>query len=227
MTEALNTLDNNNNSSWTAIYQLNLLAGNWEDYRNGVYSIWIQPEQVNDVNSNYVTAGLIGSFVVDISPSDCVVLAYYRIDAFRDISPTVRELDLEAHFMNNCAWAISNKRFVIIDTADYVTLLQSSALVETINGEGVSVAKGLVRIRVDHSDNTFNMYDDLSWQIIPWLSGDFGGNGIIATDDLILLSQFWLQNNPYYDIAPVPNGDGRVDLNDFMLLAKMWLDVTN
>jgi hypothetical protein len=55
--------------------------------------------------------------------------------------------------------------------------------------------------------------------------GDFNLSGAVDFDDLCILAGQWLQGAgiPSADIAPSPNGDGRVNFLDFALMAKDWM----
>jgi len=54
--------------------------------------------------------------------------------------------------------------------------------------------------------------------------GDFTADGMVNSDDLVVILSYWLQNEPSVDIAPPPNGDGIIDLLDFSLFAMYWMD---
>lgn len=58
------------------------------------------------------------------------------------------------------------------------------------------------------------------------LEGDVDSDGIVGTNDLMLLSDQWLQPpaEPSADIAPVPYGDNMVNFLDFAILARRWLE---
>jgi len=53
-------------------------------------------------------------------------------------------------------------------------------------------------------------------------SPDFNGDGKIDIDDLIILIEYWEQDDPMCDIAPPPFGDGVVDALDLELLMSYW-----
>ena len=61
------------------------------------------------------------------------------------------------------------------------------------------------------------------WQapILPVV--DFNGDGKVDLKDFRKLAQYWGQNEPSCDIAPLPNGDGIVDEKDLNLLAEHLL----
>ena len=54
--------------------------------------------------------------------------------------------------------------------------------------------------------------------------GDIDGNTIVNLHDFARLAEFWGQNEPSVDIAPVPAGDGIIDILDLMLLTDHWLE---
>ena len=66
--------------------------------------------------------------------------------------------------------------------------------------------------------NASNWSDGSLWQlpIIPIV--DFTGNGQVDIDDLLILIEHWGQNEPAYDIGPMPWGDGVIDKADLEVL---------
>jgi hypothetical protein len=63
-------------------------------------------------------------------------------------------------------------------------------------------------------------YPKLTWQILP---GDIVCPDGVDISDLAELCSQWLLDEIPADIAPLPNGDHRVDLTDFALMANNWL----
>lgn len=51
---------------------------------------------------------------------------------------------------------------------------------------------------------------------------DFDGDWNVDIDDLALLTERWDQNDPAFDIAPPPSGDGIVDIQDIDGLMHYW-----
>jgi len=47
--------------------------------------------------------------------------------------------------------------------------------------------------------------------------------GRVDFKDFSILAQYWRQDEPSVDIAPLPSGDGKVDFKDLSLLAENWL----
>ena len=60
------------------------------------------------------------------------------------------------------------------------------------------------------------------WQapILPVV--DFNGDGIVDIEDLIMLIEYWGQDEPSVDIAPPPFGDGIIDVQDLEVLMSYW-----
>jgi hypothetical protein len=59
--------------------------------------------------------------------------------------------------------------------------------------------------------------------VMPYSSkcpaADFSGNGCWGLEDLAILAQYWLTNEPLVDIAPSPDGDGVANFRDFARFA--------
>jgi len=53
-------------------------------------------------------------------------------------------------------------------------------------------------------------------------SPDFNGDGIVDIEDLLILIEYWGQNEPSVDIAPPPFGDGVIDVQDLEVLMSYW-----
>jgi len=49
---------------------------------------------------------------------------------------------------------------------------------------------------------------------------DFNGDEIIDAADVSIMIDYWHTDNPLYDIAPVPCGDGIVDVQDLIVLSE-------
>jgi subtilisin-like proprotein convertase family protein len=69
-----------------------------------------------------------------------------------------------------------------------------------------------------------------SWSLIIETTcniADFDEDGDVDTDDLGTLCASWLTDDAITDIAPVPDGDGIVDMMDFAVFAENWLEGTS
>jgi len=64
-------------------------------------------------------------------------------------------------------------------------------------------------------------FDNWQASILPVI--DLNGDGNVDLKDFRKLAQYWGQNEPSCDIAPLPNGDGIVDEKDLNLLAEYLL----
>jgi len=54
---------------------------------------------------------------------------------------------------------------------------------------------------------------------------DFNGDGKVDIEDLVILIEYWGQDEPLVDIAPPPFGDGIVDMKDLELFMSHWGEV--
>lgn len=63
----------------TAVYRLAGPAGFWDRRDNGTYTISLQTNQISDATGNFVAAGTLGTFAVQINPKD------FNGDGFTDI----------------------------------------------------------------------------------------------------------------------------------------------
>ncbi len=66
-TAAFISVDNpTDGSPRTATYRITAPGGTWGSNDNGTYLIWAEPNQVRDINENYLAAGTLGSFVANM-----------------------------------------------------------------------------------------------------------------------------------------------------------------
>ncbi len=61
--------NNTNGTPRTATYTFTPPGGTWDIGDNGTYNVVMQPNQVGDTSGNFVAAGSIGSFAVNIAPT--------------------------------------------------------------------------------------------------------------------------------------------------------------
>jgi inhibitor of cysteine peptidase len=54
---------------------------------------------------------------------------------------------------------------------------------------------------------------------------DFNWDGIVDCADMCIMVDYWGMDEPLYDIAPPPFGDGVVDVNDLILLSEHLFEV--
>src|SRR5262249_34003873 len=85
-----------------ATYSITPPGGSWDQPDNGLYSVVMQPNQVSDTSSNFITTDLIGQFTVGV-PLSLVVTS-----AADDGSPgTLRDALTQANTNANVADAIT------------------------------------------------------------------------------------------------------------------------
>jgi hypothetical protein len=58
------------------------------------------------------------------------------------------------------------------------------------------------------------------WQVSITPIVDFNGDGIVDSADICMMIDYWGTDEPLYDIAPLPFGDGIVDVQDLILLSE-------
>jgi hypothetical protein len=58
------------------------------------------------------------------------------------------------------------------------------------------------------------------WQVSITPIVDFNGDGIVDSVDMCMMVDYWGTDDPLYDIAPSPFGDGIVDVQDLIVLAE-------
>jgi hypothetical protein len=83
-------------------------------------------------------------------------------------------------------------------------------------GETVNGTADVWRMCVDGVD-----YPRLSWEFSR--GGDFGCPDGVGVEDLVYLCERWLEAGPEAVGAADANGDGKVDLADYAILAEHWL----
>jgi hypothetical protein len=60
-------------------------------------------------------------------------------------------------------------------------------------------------------------------EILPF-EADFNRDRVTDILDMGILSEVWLSDNVYRDIAPRRGGDGTINLYDFRILALHWME---
>jgi len=68
-----------------------------------------------------------------------------------------------------------------------------------------------------------NPAGDSTLTLVLTVKPDLNADGIVDEQDLVMLLSDWLQGGSEADIAP-DGGDGTVNLLDFALFAKHWLN---
>jgi len=77
---------------------------------------------------------------------------------------------------------------------------------------------------VHHNCQATSMVYELNLEPPP---PDFNGDEIIDAADISIMIDYWHTDNPLYDIAPAPCGDGIVDVQDLILLSEILFQDVN
>jgi Tol biopolymer transport system component len=70
--------------------------------------------------------------------------------------------------------------------------------------------------------NASNWNDGSLWQVSITPIVDFTGDYRVDIEDLLILIEHWGQNEPAFDMGPMPWGDGIVDAADLEVLMRYW-----
>jgi hypothetical protein len=81
----------------------------------------------------------------------------------------------------------------------------------------ISADSSTLYFATDHRAG-YGGYDIWQVSILPVV--DFNGDGIVDGLDVCMMVDYWHTDEPLYDIAPMPFGDGIVDVKDLVLLAE-------
>jgi len=92
----------------------------------------------------------------------------------------------------------------------------------TINSSG---NENVPRISADGSTLYFSSNRPVGGRFDLWQASilpvvDFNGDGIVETNDLLTMIEYWGTDEPLCDIGPTPFGDGIVDVQDLMVLSE-------
>lgn len=71
-----------------------------------------------------------------------------------------------------------------------------------------------------HSNRAGGSGNSDLWQVKILPVVDFNADGFVDSVDVCMMLDFWHTDEPLYDIAPMPFGDGIVDTKDLVLLAE-------
>ncbi len=96
------------------------------------------------------------------------------------------------------------------------------ATVNTSAGDGTPSisADGSTLYFASNRSGAVGGYDLWQVSILPVV--DFNGDGIVETNDLLTMIEYWGTGEPVCDIGPMPWGDGIVDVQDLEVLMSYW-----
>lgn len=207
----------------TVLYHILPPGDLWEASLNGVYSIALDDAQVADSGGQYAHGVSLGGFVVSVN--ECVSIDIHQavLIAQRRLSRTVFEMDYAAVVQNRCDTPIRNLRLIPHSAPANLEVLTHNLRFCYIPARGQAVSEGTFTVRIDYDDPPAPG-ETFQWQRVVFHPADFTMNGAVDLEDLAGFAFGWLTDDPCFDWAPVPHGDGRVDLLDFNLLAEHWMD---
>lgn len=205
-----------------AQYQIIPPEGLWEGSDNGLYSVSLIEGQVGDTAGNFAPATTLGGFLVAIDRCVNVEVISRDLIEQRRVSRTVFEMTYTVKVQSYCNKAIRNLRVIPQETPSNLQLVSHDIRFCFIAPNGQATSPGTFTVRVDYQD-TPDLQGQFVWQMIPYELADVNMDGGVDLADLAEFAGAWLQNDPCYDWAPEPNGDGLVNLVDFNLLGEQWL----
>ncbi len=167
----------------------------------GVVDIWVATRTTtNDEWGEPVNLGPnVNGPGADYGPSisnDGLVLVYYRFGPARFLVTTRKSID--------------------DDWGPAVDLGINNPW--TIYGPALSPDGSTIYFDADSGGDGFGSNDIWQVSILPVV--DFNTDGVVDSADVCMMVDNWLTDEPLYDIAPLPYGDGIVDVKDLILLAE-------
>jgi len=105
---------------------------------------------------------------------------------------------------------------------DWDTPVNLGATVNTPSAAGTPSisADGSTLFFASNRSGGVGTYDMWQASILPVV--DFNGDGIVETNDLLTMIEYWGTGEPLCDIGPMPWGDGIVDVQDLEVLMSYW-----
>jgi len=199
-------------------------------------------------NGGRINIGAYGNTPEATRSRDGLVPAGFHIVNKTRVGRTTFEYELALSVQNQNAYDVTDVQMQLVDATDAViSVTDDSVIFDIIQaGQTATSSNDTFSLVVDRS--LLIEPGHLTWELIYYeaggqqgsqtmtmslsaddlgftdVLGDVTGEGIVDIDDLIQLSNDWLQNNSIADIAPTPDGDGVVNLQDFAILAQHWLE---
>lgn len=210
--------DNSNGTPRTARYSIAAPAS------NGVYTIWMQPNEVRNTMGQYAAGGILKTFAISDSFAGQLVLESYNLISQTRVGRTVFEYVFTVTLYNSSAVAISNIDLELFNPPPNMTIVDSNVTFAHIDAGESAISQGVLKVRIDRSATT-NLYS------IPWrinfepgeLVGDFTGDGKVDFDDLARLADRWLWAGEAGSIPEDIVRDGSVDFSDYAEFAENWM----
>lgn len=163
-----------------------------------------------------------------------------------DPNTTIYSLDLEIHYNSDVlsVQAITSEEMVRLNDMEfsandgvpgiikiglagaYPMVYDGTVAVITFTSESLTCspeALNLVSTRINEGAVPV-ITSNGSIALSPYRS-DFSRSCSVGIEDIVLFAEKWLQYpvDPLFDVAPILNLDGKIDLADFYVLAQEWL----
>ena len=212
-----------NGTPRTAHYQISAPGGSWDFLDNGIYRVWSESNQVKNTRGNFVIGGLLKTFEVMDKFSGQLKLESYNIVSVSRVGQTAFEYVFTVTMKNTTSTDYSGVEFELFDAPANMIIVKSNVGFAVIGAGQSTTSESTLKVLIDLSSTT-DLYG------IPWrvtgepktIISDFTGDGHVNVADLVILASYWLSDEPSFDIAPPPNGDGIVNFLDFAEISKEW-----
>ena len=206
----------------TVRYEILPPNGLWEGSLNGPYTISLDDDQVADIEGLFAEGAVLGGFLVSIDA--CVRFEFDQavLVGQRRISRTVYEMDYRLVVQNDCDTPIRNLRLKPESVPANFIILACDVRFCYIPAGGQAVSEGLLTVEFDY-DHPPDLHGTFTWKPVLFHPADVTMTGTVDMADLAAFAAAWLTEDHCFDWAPAPHGNGRVDLEDFGILAEQWM----
>lgn len=203
-------------------YQILPPAGLWEGSKNGLYSVKLAVNQVADSAGQFTPDLTLGGFLVSIP--ECVNVEVLSCNLTQQVRVSRTEFDMTytLTLKNHCNKPIRNLRVIPREIPAHLQLRSHNISYCYIAPNAQAVSQGTFTLRMDYA-NPPDPLDNFQWQLIPYGPADWTMDGIVDITDLAEFADAWLGDEKCFDWAPELNGDGNVDLKDFIVISEHWL----
>jgi hypothetical protein len=211
-----------NGGSMTVQYQILPPGGLWEGSDNGLYSIQLAANQVADLAGQFTPDSTLGGFLVSIP--ECVNVEVISCTLTKQLRVSRTEFDMTytLTLKNQCSKPIRNLRVIPQEIPANLQLMSHDISFCYIAPNAQASSQGTFTVRMDYANPPDNQAQ-FQWRLIPYGPADVTMDGAVNIADLAQFAAAWLGSDNCYDWAPQPNGNGRVDLNDFTAIAENWM----
>jgi len=217
-------IDAVNGQETSVLYHILPQNGLWEGSLNGLYAVELADSQVADNDGLFAEGAVLGGFIVSINECLSVDINQSIPVGQRRVSRTVFEIDYRAVVQNRSDMPIRNLRMIPLSAPANLDVLAHDLRFCRIPAMGQATSDGLLTVRIDY-DNPPEPNGAFQWQLVWFNLTDVTMSGTVDLADLAAFADAWLTDAPCFDWMPQPDGDGRVDLQDFGVLAEHWMNI--